>query len=72
MRAREELEVERARWTSKLNYLEETVLAGIGKELGMFTLEVSGGGVTVTSRHSALVAGGATGYDGDRGGRSAN
>ena len=47
LRAREELEAERARWSSKLSYLEETVLAGIGKELGMFTLEVTGAGVTI-------------------------
>ena len=40
LRAREELEAERARWSSKLSYLEENVLHGIGKELGMFTLEV--------------------------------
>merc|ERR1719384_919143 len=42
LRAREQLEAERARWSSKLSYIEETVLAGIGKELGMFTLEVTG------------------------------
>ena len=41
LRAREQLEAERARWSSKLSYLEETVMAGIGKDLGMFTLEVS-------------------------------
>ena len=70
LRAREELEAERARWSSKLSYLEETVLAGIGKELGMFTLEVTGAGVTVTARTGALV-GGASRYSGqERGGRS--
>jgi len=73
MRAREELEAERARWSSKLSYLEETVLAGIGKELGMFTLEVTGGAVTVTSRTTALVGGGAARFaDQEPGGRSAN
>ena len=40
LREREQLETERARWSSKLSYLEETVLAGAGKSLGMFTLEV--------------------------------
>ena len=29
------------RWSSKLSYLEETLLAGAGKDLGMFTLEVN-------------------------------
>jgi hypothetical protein len=42
LREREQLETERARWSSKLSYLEETVLAGAGKSLGMFTLEVRG------------------------------
>ena len=50
LRAREELEAERARWSSKLSYLEENVLHGIGKELGMFTLEVTDNAVVVTSR----------------------
>ena len=73
LRAREELEAERARWSSKLSYLEETVLAGIGKELGMFTLEVTGsGGITVTSRPSALVGGAGRYSSQERGGRSAN
>ena len=68
LRAREELEAERARWSSKLSYLEETVLTGIGKELGMFTLEVTGAGVTVTAR---TLVGGAGRYSGqERGGRS--
>lgn len=71
LRAREELEAERARWSSKLSYLEETVLAGIGKELGMFTLEVTGAGVTVTARTGAALVGGAGRYSGqERGGRS--
>merc|ERR1712107_388440 len=55
LRAREQLEAERARWSSKLSYLEETVMAGIGKDLGMFTLEVTGNSVVVTARVSALV-----------------
>ena len=71
LRAREELEAERARWSSKLSYLEETVLAGIGKELGMFTLEVTGAGVTVTARTGAALVVGAGRYSGqERGGRS--
>jgi len=70
LRAREELEAERARWSSKLSYLEETVLSGIGKELGMFTLEVTGGAVVVTSRTTAMVGGAGAGHE--RGGRSAN
>jgi len=70
LRAREELEAERARWSSKLSYLEETVLSGIGKEMGMFTLEVTGGAVVVTSRTTAMVGGAGAGHE--RGGRSAN
>jgi len=73
LRAREELETERARWSSKLSFLEQTVLAGIGKDLGMFTLEVTDSSVVVTSRlttsHQLLAAvGGAEKYP--RGGRS--
>jgi len=59
LRAREELEAERARWSSKLSYLEENVLHGIGKELGMFTLEVRDNTVVVTSTANLLTAGGA-------------
>ena len=59
LRAREELEAERARWSSKLSYLEENVLHGIGKELGMFTLEVRDNTVVVTSTSRLLTAGGA-------------
>ena len=44
------MEAERARWSSKLSYLEETVLAGAGKSFGMFTLEVTDNAVVVTSR----------------------
>merc|ERR1719431_1359713 len=47
LRAREELETERARWSSKLSFLEQTVLAGLGKDLGMFTLELSDSGIVV-------------------------
>merc|ERR1719446_853750 len=54
LRAREELEAERARWSSKLSYLEENVLHGIGKELGMFTLEVRDNTVVVTSTANLL------------------
>jgi len=50
LREREQLEAERARWSSKLSYLEETVLAGAGKSFGMFTLEVTDNAVVVTSR----------------------
>lgn len=50
LREREQLEAERARWSSKLTYLEETVLAGAGKSFGMFTLEVTDNAVVVTSR----------------------
>lgn len=50
LRDREQLETERARWSSKLSYLEETVLAGAGKDVGMFTLEVTDTAVVVTSR----------------------
>ena len=59
LRAREELEAERAMWSSKLSYLEENVLHGIGKELGMFTLEVRDNTVVVTSTARLLTAGGA-------------
>jgi len=73
LRAREELETERARWSSKLSYLEQTVLAGIGKDLGMFTLEVTDSAVVVTSRltnsHQLLAAVGGAEKDA-RGGRS--
>jgi len=42
-----------------------------GKELGMFTLEVTGAGVTVTARTGAALVGGAGRYSGqERGGRS--
>merc|ERR1719245_1283053 len=58
LRAREELEAERARWSSKLSYLEETVLHGIGKELGMFTLEVRDNSVVVRSTARLLAAAG--------------
>merc|ERR1719365_314076 len=50
LREREQLEAERARWSSKLSYLEETVLAGAGKNFGLFTLEVTDNAVVVTSR----------------------
>lgn len=50
LREREQLEAERARWSSKLSYLEETLLAGAGKDLGMFTLEVTDTAVVVTTR----------------------
>ena len=46
-------------WSSKLSYLEENVLHGIGKELGMFTLEVRDNTVVVTSTARLLTAGGA-------------
>ena len=69
LRAREELEAERARWSSKLSYLEENVLHGIGKELGMFTLEVRDNTVVVTSTTNLLAAGGA---EKSPGGRSQN
>ena len=73
LRAREQLESERASWSSKLSFLEQTVLAGIGKDLGMFTLEVTDSAVVVTSRltnsNQLLAAvGGAEKYP--RGGRS--
>ena len=58
---------ERARWSSKLSYLEESVLHGIGKELGMFTLEVREDTVVVTSTGRLLAAGGA-----DKSARSQN
>ena len=67
LRAREELEAERARWSSKLSYLEENVLHGIGKELGLFTLEVREDTVVVTSTGRLLAAGGA-----DKSARSQN
>jgi len=78
LRDREQLETERARWSSKLSYLEETVLAGAGKDVGMFTLEVTDTAVVVTSRvvtssfHSpGLVAAAVGGADKQaRGGRS--
>merc|ERR1719516_661732 len=41
LKEREALETERARWSSKLSYIEQGVLAGLGKDLGMFTLELS-------------------------------
>jgi len=50
LREREQLEAERARWSSKLSYLEETVLSGAGKSLGAFTLEVTDSAVVVTTR----------------------
>jgi len=73
LKAREQLETDRALWSSKLSFLEQTVLAGIGKDLGMFTLEVTDSAVVVTSRltssHQLLAAvGGAEKYP--RGGRS--
>ena len=57
LREREQLEAERARWSSKLSYLEETVLAGAGKSFGMFTLEVTDNAVVVTSRMNSKPAG---------------
>lgn len=68
------MEAERARWSSKLSYIEETVLAGIGKELGMFTLEVTGSEVKVVTQRMAMVGGAGAGRyaDQERGGRSAN
>ena len=73
LKAREQLETDRALWSSKLSFLEQTVLAGIGKDLGMFTLEVTDSAVVVTSRltssHQLLAAvGGAEKHP--RGGRS--
>ena len=56
-----------------MSYLEQTVLAGIGKDLGMFTLEVTDSAVVVTSRltnsHQLLAAVGGAEKDA-RGGRS--
>ena len=49
LREREQLEVEKARWASKLSYLEETVLAGTGKNMIMFTLKVSDTAVVMTT-----------------------
>merc|ERR1712018_1037950 len=55
LREREQLEAERARWSSKLSYLEETVLAGAGKSFGMFTLEVTDNAVVVTRSNQGAV-----------------
>jgi len=73
LREREQLETERARWSSKLSFLEETVLAAGGKHIGMFTLEVTDTAVVVTTRLSqpgllAAAVGGAE--DTPRGGRT--
>ena len=78
LRAREELEAERARWSSKLSYLEQGVLAGMGKELGIFTIELTESGVVVTGAatnaalpfHLLGAVGGAEGGTSSRGGRS--
>jgi len=78
---REALEMSRARWSSKLSYLEQGVLAGMGKELGIFTLELTvEGGVVVTGAATASptplhyqllgAVGGAEGGASSRGGRS--
>ena len=50
------------------------MLAGIGKELGMFTLEVTGSEVKVVTQRMAMVGGAGAGRytDQERGGRSAN
>ena len=72
LRAREQLESERAKWSSKLSFLEQTVLAGVGKDLGMFTLEVTDSAVVVTSRLNAqqLLAAVGGAEKSPRGGRS--
>lgn len=73
LREREQLETERARWSSKLSFLEETVLAGTGKNVGDFTLEVTDTAVVVTTRLNSprLLAAAVGGADKHaRGGRS--
>lgn len=75
---REALEMSRARWSSKLSYLEQGVLAGMGKELGIFTIELTEGGVVVTGAATNThlpyqllgAVGGAAGGPSSRGGRS--
>jgi len=74
LKEREALETERARWSSKLSFIEQGVLAGLGKDLGMFTLELSDTGIVVRGStsigYTLLGAVGGADDGGARGGRS--